>query len=265
MITSSQTQSSPKVGLFVTCLVDLFRPNVGLSAVQLLVDAGCDVEVPSGQSCCGQPAYNMGEAEGARDLARMTIQSFESFDYIVAPSGSCAGMLKLHYPALFENDPEWSARAQEFSEKVYELVSFLTDVCSVRSVDARLECRAAYHDACSGLRELGIHDQPRHLLASVKGLELLELKEPHACCGFGGTFSVNYGDISNAILEKKTADIRSLGVDLLIAGDIGCLLNIEGKLKRQGLAIQVRHVAEVLAGLAGRVLSPMPGNDENRA
>ncbi len=265
MLNPAQTKSTASVGLFATCLVDLIRPNVGLSAARLLEDAGCTVDVPSRQSCCGQPAYNMGEADGARELARMTIQSFENYDYVVAPSGSCAGMLKLHYPALFADDPVWSKRAQAFSEKVFELVSFLTDVCNVRSVDAKLDCRATYHDACAGLRELGVRDQPRHLLASVKGLELLELKEPNSCCGFGGTFSVNYGDISNAIVEKKAADILSLDVDLLIGGDVGCLMNIEGKLRRQGQTTQVRHVAEVLAGQAGRISTRRAHNREKPA
>ena len=220
--------------------------------MQLLEDAGCEVSVPQGQSCCGQPAYNMGEKAGVADLARMTIASFEEFDYVVAPSGSCAAMLKLHYPQLLADDEIWAQRAQEFGRKTYELVSFLTDVCDVSSVSAgRLKGKgrkATYHDACSGLRELGIKSQPRSLLASMKGLELVELNDASACCGFGGTFSVNYGDISNAIVEKKTADILGTGADLLISGDLGCLMNIEGKLSRLGLDIEVRHVAEVLAG-----------------
>ena len=250
---SSNKDKRRRVGLFVTCLVDLFRPRVGFCAIRLLEDAGCQVFVPEGQSCCGQPAYNMGEKAGAAELARMTIVNFEDFDFVVAPSGSCAGMLKRHYPQLLSGDDEWLPRAVAFSEKVYELVSFLTDVCAVRSVEARVPRRATYHDACSGLRELGISRQPRDLLKTVKGLELRELSDPSACCGFGGTFSVNYGDISNAIVEKKTADILSTNADLLIAGDLGCLMNIEGKLKRQGSEIEVRHVAEVLAGEVGPV------------
>jgi len=254
-----QTNRRPRVGLFVTCLVDLFRPGVGFSTLRLLEDAGCDVSVPEGQSCCGQPAYNIGEKQGAAELARMTIGNFEKYDYVVAPSGSCAAMLKRHYPVLLKGDPAWELRAETFSRKVHELVSFLTDVMGVKSVDVKLKRRATYHDACSGLRELAISSQPRTLLATVKGLELVELNDAQACCGFGGTFSVNYGDLSNAILEKKVADVLDREPDLLIGGDLGCLMNIEGKLKRMGAQVEVRHVAEVLAGDVGQKLPQREG------
>ena len=251
MNNASKINRQPRVGLFVTCLVDLFRPSVGFSALHLLEDAGCEVSVPEGQTCCGQPAYNMGEKAGAADLARMTIASFEAFDYVVAPSGSCAGMLKHHYPGLLADDKDWSPRAVAFSNKVHELVSFLHDVMGVQSVNVRLNRQATYHDACSGLRELGIRDQPRALLNSVKGLTLRELTDPQSCCGFGGTFSVNFEDISNAIVEKKVADVLGKDPDLLIGGDLGCLMNMDGKLKRMGADVEVRHVAEVLAGDVG--------------
>lgn len=240
----------PRVGLFVTCLVDLFRPAVGFAAVKLLEDAGCTVEVPRAQTCCGQPAYNSGDRADTRAIAENTIQAFEDFDYIVAPSGSCAGMLKKHYPALFKGDPAWERRAAAFSAKVHELVSFLTDVRGVRAVPVRHEGSVTYHDACSGLRELGIAAQPRALLASVDGLELKEMRDPDVCCGFGGTFCVKYSDISNAIVEKKTIAIEDAGAGTLLAGDLGCLMNMAGKLKRQGSDVEVRHVAEVLAGMA---------------
>lgn len=238
----------PRVGLFVTCLVDLMRPSVGFAAVKLLEQAGCSVEVPVAQTCCGQPAYNSGDRSDAAALARQTISAFEGFDYVVAPSGSCAGMLKLHYPALLSDDPEWSGKAKAFAERVYELISFLVDVRGVESVDADFQGRVTYHDSCSGLRELGIKDQPRRLLASVRGLELAEMADAEVCCGFGGTFAVKYPDISNAMVEKKTANVAATDPDLLLAGDLGCLLNMAGKLKREGRRIAARHVAEVLAG-----------------
>jgi L-lactate dehydrogenase complex protein LldE len=239
----------PRVGLFVTCLVDLFRPGVGFASVKLLEDAGCAVEVPMTQTCCGQPAYNSGDRADARALAEQVIAAFEGFDHVVAPSGSCAGMLKKHYPGLFRGDPAWEGRAERFAAKVHELVSFLTDIRGMDAVAARQAATVTYHDSCSGLRELGIRDQPRRLLRSVEGLELVELADADVCCGFGGTFCAKYPDISNAIVEKKTARIEESGARTLLAGDLGCLMNIAGKLRRQGSAVEVRHVAEVLAGM----------------
>jgi L-lactate dehydrogenase complex protein LldE len=238
----------PRVGLFVTCLVDLFRPSVGFAAVKLLREAGCEVAVPQAQTCCGQPAYNSGDRASAAALARQTVSAFEGFDYVVAPSGSCAGMLKVHYPRLLEDDVQWRRRAQAFAGKVHELVSFLVDVRGLRAVEASYQGRVTYHDSCSGLRELGIKDQPRALLASVQGLELTELPDTEACCGFGGTFAIKYPDISNAMVERKTGHVAQTGADLLLAGDLGCLMNMAGKLSRQGRRVAVRHVAEVLAG-----------------
>jgi L-lactate dehydrogenase complex protein LldE len=243
------SDSKPRVGLFVTCLVDLFRPSVGFAAIKLIEDAGCSVEVPRTQTCCGQPAYNSGDRADSRAIAENTIAAFEDFDYIVAPSGSCAGMLKKHYPGLFVGDPKWEARAQAFSAKVYELVSFLADVRGVKSVGGADATTVTYHDSCSGLRELNIKAQPRDLLRSIDGLKLVELKDADVCCGFGGTFCVKYPDISNAIVEEKTGCIQASGAETLLAGDLGCLMNMAGKLKRQGSAIEVRHVAEVLAGM----------------
>jgi L-lactate dehydrogenase complex protein LldE len=241
-------KNRPRVGLFVTCLVDLFRPSIGFAAVKLLTDADCEVDVPTAQTCCGQPAYNSGDKSTAQQLARQTIAAFETHDYVVAPSGSCAGMLKLHYPELLKDDPAWKARATAFGAKVHELISFLVNVRGVSAVDAELKARATYHDSCSGLRELGVREQPRKLLRSVKGLELVELTDADVCCGFGGTFAVKYPDISNAIVERKAEHIATTGADLLLAGDLGCLMNMAGKLSRQGRSIAVRHVAEVLAG-----------------
>lgn len=230
----------------------MFRPSVGFSAVKLLEDAGCDVSVPVTQTCCGQPAWNAGDKQDTKELAAKVIIAFENFDYIVAPSGSCAGMLKKHYPELFADDPKWRERVERFSEKCFELVSFLTDVLEVKKVDASLKSTVTYHDSCAGLRELNIHDQPRKLLKSVKGLKLKELSEADSCCGFGGTFAVKYDEISNSIVTEKTKHVEQSEAELLLAGDMGCLMNIAGKLKRQGSNIEVRHVAEVLAGITDR-------------
>ena len=243
------TQSArPRVGLFATCLVDLFRPSVGFAAVKLLEDAGCEVIVPA-QTCCGQPAFNSGDRDNARALALQVIAAFEGCDYVVAPSGSCGGMLAKHYPELFADDPNMAPKAQAFAAKCHELVSFLTDVRRVSRVSARFPRVVTYHDSCSGLRELGVRAQPRQLLASVEGLELVEMKESDVCCGFGGTFAVKYGEISNAIVSKKVENIGDSGAPVLLAGDLGCLMNMAGKITREGRVMEVRHVAEVLAGM----------------
>jgi L-lactate dehydrogenase complex protein LldE len=245
---SQPLDSRPRVGLFVTCLVDLMRPSVGFASVKLLEQAGCKVEVPTAQTCCGQPAYNSGNRADAKALARQTIAAFDGFDYVVAPSGSCAGMLKSHYPKLLADDETWGPRARAFAERVHELVSFLVHVRGLTNVDAAYAGRVTYHDSCSGLRELGIKQQPRQLLGTVKGLELVEMADNEVCCGFGGTFAIKYGDISNAMVEKKTRNVAAADPALLLAGDLGCLMNMAGKMKREGRAIAVRHVAEVLAG-----------------
>jgi L-lactate dehydrogenase complex protein LldE len=239
----------PRVGLFATCLVDLMRPSVGFAAVKLLEDAGCIVDVPS-QTCCGQPAFNSGDRATAQSLAERLIASFSGYDYVVAPSGSCAGMIKAHFPELFAGDPNLARKADALAAKTYELVSFLVDVMGVTEVDARFDGTVTYHDSCSGLRELGVKRQPRQLLASVEGLTLAEMNENEVCCGFGGTFAVKYGEISNSIVGKKTGNVMASGAHTLLAGDLGCLMNMAGKLSREGSTVQVRHVAEVLAGMA---------------
>lgn len=243
--------SRPRVALFATCLVDLVRPSIGFAAATLLEKAGCVVEVPP-QTCCGQPAFNSGDRRNARDLALQMIEAFEGYDYVVVPSGSCGGMIAKHYPELFEDDPGLSVRAQKLAGKTHELVSFLTDVLGVMRVAAKHAGTCTYHDSCSGLRELGIKSQPRRLLASVEGLELVELKDSEVCCGFGGTFAVKYGTISDQIVSEKAANAVATGAKTLLAGDLGCLLNIAGKLSRMGSEIEVRHVAEVLADMTGK-------------
>lgn len=240
--------TKPLVGLFVTCLVDLMRPSIGFAAATLIEAAGCEVVVPPMQTCCGQPAYNSGANADAATLARQTIAAFEGVDYVVAPSGSCAGMLRCHYPDLLKDDPAWHGRAIAFAEKVWELMAFLVDVRKLDRVPGRLAARVTYHDSCSGLRELGVKRQPRVLLAKVPGIELVEMADAEICCGFGGTFAIKYPDISNAMVDKKAANASACEADLLLAGDLGCLMNMAGKLSRQGAPLAARHVAEVLAG-----------------
>ncbi len=240
--------SAPKVGLFVTCLVDLFRPNVGFATIKLLEKAGCQVSVPTTQTCCGQPTYNNGDLVNSRAIAKQVIETFSKFDYIVAPSGSCIGMLKCHYPQLLQDEPQW--QAEEFASRCYELVSFLTDVCGIDTVEASFAQTVTYHDSCSGLRELGIQSQPRQLLKTVQGITLTEMKEPHVCCGFGGTFCIKYSDISTRMVSDKVADIQATEAHVILAGDMGCLLNIAGRLQRLNSPVKVYHIAEVLADMA---------------
>ena len=238
-----------RVALFVTCLVDLFRPTIGFAAVKLLEQAGCTVEVPRAQTCCGQPAYNSGNRADAKAIALQVFDAFAGFDHVVAPSGSCAGMIRQHYPELFADDPAILPRAQELAARTWELVSFLVDVCGMLTVNVQWDRDVTYHDACSGLRELGVKLQPRQLLASVTGLRLRELPGAEVCCGFGGTFCIKYPEISDKMVSDKEADIVATGATAVLAGDLGCLLNIAGKLYRHGRRIEVRHVAEVLAGM----------------
>jgi L-lactate dehydrogenase complex protein LldE len=245
----AEAPRSPRVGLFVTCLVDLFRPRIGFAAVRLLEQAGCHVEVPPIQTCCGQPAYNGGDRRDAAKIAAQVVEAFAGFDYLVAPSGSCAGMIRRHYPGLFAAETAMRARAEALAAKSWEIVSFLTDVMRLDRIEARLDGCAAYHDCCSGLRELGVKRQPRRLLGRVAGLELKELPGAEICCGFGGAFSVKYPTVSDALATDKLRELEASGAAHLLAGDLGCLMHLAGKLHRAGSKVRVRHVAEVLAGM----------------
>lgn len=241
---------SPRVGLFATCLMNLFRPNVGFAAVKLLEDAGCAVEVPQAQTCCGQPGYNTGDFDAARALAKQVIAIFEGFDYVVGPSGSCMATIRHDYPKLFADDPDWRPRAEALAAKSFELLSFLTDVRGVRAVAADYAGTVTYHDSCSGLRELGVKAQPRLLLGSVGGLTLAEMSDTEVCCGFGGSFCVSYPEISGRMADDKLACMAATGADTLLGGDLGCLLHLAGRLKRCGSPVKVFHTAEVLADMA---------------
>jgi len=238
-----------KVGLFVTCLVDLVRPEVGMSTLKLLESAGCKVEVPATQTCCGQPGYNSGDAAAGRALAKKVIEEFEGFDYVVVPSGSCGGQLKLHYIELFKDDPDLKARAEQLAARTYELTDFLASVLKIERLDSGFSGKITYHDSCCGLRELGVQAQPRRLLGLVPGVQLAEMEACTQCCGFGGTFAIKYGDVSGAIVDEKCRHIRASGAEAVVLGDLGCMLNIEGRLRRSGdETTRVLHIAQVLAG-----------------
>jgi L-lactate dehydrogenase complex protein LldE len=250
---SPKSGEKMRVGLLVTCLVDVMRPEIGFSALKLLESAGCEVIVPEQQTCCGQPAYSSGNREAARELARKFIEDFESFDYIVIPSGSCGGTVKTHYDDILGDQPELLARYQKIKPRVFELTDFLVNVAHVDKLPALTQSSfkgsITYHDSCCGLRELGVQAQPRELLAKREGVQLTEMNQARNCCGFGGTFAVKYGDISAAIVDDKCDNIHASGADAVVLGDLGCMLNIEGRLRRRGdNKTRVLHVAEVLSG-----------------
>lgn len=239
-----------RVALFVTCLVDLMRPRIGFAALELLETAGCEVIVPETQTCCGQPAWNSGDKASAALLAKKVIAEFEAYEYVVAPSGSCADHIRNEYPAILadeDDDGHWRGRAVALASRVYELTDFLVNVVKLDKVPGSFAGSITYHDSCSGLRSLGIKTQPRALLAQLPGVELREMHAAEECCGFGGTFSVKFGEISAAIAEKKCINACATGAAAIVGGDLGCLLNIAGKLRRMGdETTRVLHVAEVL-------------------
>ncbi len=239
-----------RVGFLVTCLVDLMRPSVGFAALDLLEGGGADVYVPPTQTCCGQPAYNAGDREDAVALARKVVDEFEGCDYLVSPSGSCSGMIRTHYADLFAGEPAMQTRVAALAAKTFELTQFLAEVLKVERVPGAFEGKVTYHDCCAGLREMGVKRQPRALLAKVRGLAVEEMAEPETCCGFGGTFSIKFGEISARLADNKCGHIEASGADAVVLGDLGCMLNIEGRLRRRGdTRTQVLHVAEVLAGV----------------
>ena len=236
---------SLKVALFATCIVDTLRPEIGFASLALLEATDCEVSVPE-QACCGQPNFNNGDDQGARALANLWLSQFEEYDYVVIPSGSCAAMLKRHAVDLFADDPVLQARMQTLSERCYELSEFLSSVVSPRFVDLP-EVRVCYHDSCSGLRELGIKEQPRALLANIKSLSLSELSNAEACCGFGGTFCIKHPEISCHLADDKIAAIENTGVEMLLGGDWGCLMHLQGRIEARGKSIEVKHFSEILA------------------
>jgi L-lactate dehydrogenase complex protein LldE len=238
-----------RVALFATCLVDFMRPSVGFAAVQLLEQAGCSVAVPIAQTCCGQPAWNNGDAANAQRLARLMIDNFDGYDYVIVPSGSCAGMMRHHYPTLLADDSAYADRATKLAARCYELTGFLVDVLGVTGTNASFNGSLAWHDSCSCLREMQVSRQPRQLLAALAGCELIELADKEVCCGFGGTFCIKFPEISTRMVTNKVDAIVATGASTVASADLGCLLNIAGRISRQGLPIRVFHVAELLAGM----------------
>lgn len=251
-LSSKGTNSRMQAALFVTCLVDLMRPRVGFAAVKLLQDAGVEVHVPMQQTCCGQPAYNNGDFARAAAIARGVIEAFERYPYVIAPSGSCAGMLRHHFPRLFEHDPGWEKRARELAQRTYELTQFLVDVAGLSVDGVAFAHTVTYHDSCSCLREMQVAEQPRRLLRGIQGLELCEVADREGCCGFGGTFCVKYPEISTHMADRKIDMLEQTGAEVVLAADLGCLLNIAGRLSREGRTLRAYHIAEVLAGMGDR-------------
>ena len=238
-----------RVGLFVTCLVDLMRPSVGFAAIRLLEAGGATVVVPSTQTCCGQPAYNSGDRKNAKALAAKVVAEFEDCEFLVAPSGSCSGMIRTHYADLFTDDPAMAKRVDALAARTRELTDFLVNDLKLDHVPGRFDGKVTYHDSCAGLREMGTKAQPRKLLAMVPGLALAEMAQCETCCGFGGTFAVKFGEISTRLADNKCGHIKASGAEAVVLGDLGCMLSIEGRLRRLGDdKTQVLHVAEVLAG-----------------
>lgn len=237
-----------RVSLFITCLIDQLSPNVGASAVEVLRRAGCEVVFDERQTCCGQPAFNTGYRREAQKFARRFIEIFEESEAeaIVSPSGSCTAMVK-HFYELFPDDGVWRARAERIATKTHEFAGFLVNVLKVEKVGATFRGRVTWHDACHGLRELNLRDEPRRLLQNVRGAEFVEMPNADVCCGFGGTFSVKYPEISTAILDNKIAAIEKSNVRAVVSGDASCLMQIGGRLSRLGSKVKTMHLAEILA------------------
>jgi len=236
-----------KVALFVTCLVDQLWSNIGTSCVAVLRQVGCEVEFDDRQTCCGQPAFNTGYRDEARQVARRFIEIFEESkaDAIVSPSGSCTAMVH-HFPELFREDPLWFERAQTIAARTHEFSSFLIRVLKVEDVGASWQGKLTWHDACHGLRDLNIKTEPRKLIRNVRGAEFIEMENAESCCGFGGTFSVKYPEISVAILDQKIEAIERAGVQAVVSGDASCLMQIGGRLSRRRSKVEVMHLAELL-------------------
>lgn len=247
----------PKVGLFITCLVNSMRPSVGFASFKLIQEMGCDVEVPLSQTCCGQPGYNNGLPDSSRDLAKQLIQQFEAFDYVVCPSGSCAGMLKNHYPKLLSEDKSWFSRASNLAAKTYELTQFLLNSPIAKSQtqhssrvfsQSGVEKKTVHHHSCSCLRELGIKDTPETLLRNSIGNEnLINLSNPESCCGFGGTFAVKFSDISKHLGREKLVDAKNAGAQCITSSDLGCLLHL-ARVNDEKDHLELRHISEILCG-----------------
>ena len=237
-----------KASIMITCLGDLFFPEVGVAMVTLLRRLGVSVDFPQGQTCCGMPLFNSGYHHDAAVVAARTVGLFAQSEHVIVPSGSCAWMVKTEYPGLLKDDPAQKAAAEALAKKTYELSQFLVNVLGVTTVESSFKGKVAYHDSCHLLRGLGESRSPRTLLKGVAGCELVELPGSDECCGFGGSFSVRLPEVSTAILDKKLANAESTGADCLVACDAGCLMQMGGGLSRRGSRVRAVHLAQVLAG-----------------
>ncbi len=237
----------PRVSLFVTCIVDQLFPNVGMSMADVLERAGCDIDFPEDQTCCGQPAFNTGYRDDARAVAKHFLNVFRDAEYIVVPSGSCTSMIAQHYAELFAGDPKWLDLTRRIEPRVWEFSKFLLDVLRIEDVGARLDRVVTYHDSCHSLRSLGIKSGPRRLLSKVRGLELREMDPADECCGFGGTFSVKFPEVSGGMARTKIDAIVRTGAQIVVGNDASCLMQMGGALSRAGLPVSTMHLAEVLS------------------
>jgi L-lactate dehydrogenase complex protein LldE len=235
-----------KVSLFITCLSDAIYPRVGEAMAKLLARHGVKLHFPETQTCCGQPAFNSGYWDEARASAQTLLDAFEDSDFVVSPSGSCTSMIHHYYPDLFKDDPVMLERVRRFIEKTYEFSQFLVNVLGVTDIGASFPHKVTYHPSCHGSRLLGIKDEPRALLANIKGLEFVDLPYAEDCCGFGGTFAVKMADISGAMVEEKVNHVLETEAEVLVGMDMGCLMNISGRLHYEGKPVRVMHIAELL-------------------
>ncbi len=240
------SSSPPRAALFITCLVDLFFPQVGLAAARLLRRLGVDIEFPGKQTCCGQPAYNAGYVREPRAVALHFLEVFESCQFVVAPSGSCVSMVREHYPDLFSEEADLRERFSSLAHRTFELSEFITEVLGLESTGSRFPHKVTYHDSCHTLRGLGLRESPRRLIRAVEGIELLELPDAETCCGFGGIFAVKYPEISMAMLGDKIRRIEETGAEFVVATDTSCLMHIGGALERRGSSVRTLHLAELL-------------------
>lgn len=236
-----------RASIFISCLVDQFFPQVGEAMVKVLRRLGVELDFPPDQTCCGQPAFNMGYRKEAERLARRFLSIFADSQYIVVPSGSCGSMVKVFYPALFQGNPALQEQVHQLGDRVYEFSQFLVHVLGVTDVGASFHGKVTYHDSCHLLRELGVASEPRQLIGNVRGVEMVEMRDSGVCCGFGGAFSVKYPHISEAILEDKLRHIAESGAEVLVASDSGCLMHMAGAMSRRGMSVRAMHLAELLA------------------
>jgi len=245
----SNNKKEIRASIFITCLVDQFRPSVGEAMVKVLKSRGVRLSFPKEQTCCGQPAFNSGYQAEARRMAERFVEVFEGEGYIVTPSGSCAAMVKKHYPSLFHDDPAMQERCRQVGNRVYEFTEFLVKVLKMEKAECAYSGSVTYHHSCHLLRTLGVKDEPLQLLKSIEGINYVEMEKADQCCGFGGTFSLRYPEISSAIADDKIARIKDTEVDTVVANDTGCIMNISSRLGKKGERIRVLHLAELLAGM----------------